>query len=207
MNKDKIRTYMDNSALSAYVAWPPSSPAQHSQWTAVQMLFEMANERRVRFVSSIFIGSEAAAGHKGAAARRKIALRGLTLIPETTPVFKQSLRLLDMLPHAGDRKRLAGDARHLACSVACKAKFLVTLDTKDFDRLAGIAMVLGWDDIPEVVSPSDALFSFGKAVINNPSNIREMLNRKTPWIQKILRENEAIQIKLCTPLLKKHGLI
>ena len=207
MHKDKLKTYMDNSALSAYVAWSPTSPVQHTQWAMVQVLFETAAKRGLRFVSSQFIVGEAEKGHKGAAARRKNAIRGLTLIPETTPIYKQSLILLNRMQGTADRKRLAGDARHYACAVACKAKFLVTWDIQDFSRIDGLAEGLGWEDRPKIITPTDAAFYLGKEIIDNPPSMREALNRKTPWIQKILRENEAIQIKLCTPLLKKHGLI
>jgi hypothetical protein len=207
MKRAQLRTYLDTVAVSAYIAYPPESPLQYAQWSAVQALFETAERRGIRFVSSRYTLEEAKQGHKGAAQRRINALRKVTLVPETRPIRQNAADLIAQVRQESERGRLAGDARHFACAWGCKAKYLVTWNTRDFDRLAGLALALGWQDLPEVVTPSEAAFALGTGVVTNPPTMLEALNRKTPWIQKIIKENKRVQAKLAGPFLKAQGLL
>jgi predicted nucleic acid-binding protein len=192
----KPRSYVDTNVISAYVAHPPLSSIAVGQWAHTQSLMETANSRGIRLVASDLIRTECAEGDAGAARKRKIALRAVTIFRETEPMRRTAAELLSAHPDKTLIKKLQADARHYAAAVACKAEYIITWDERDFTLLEGMAIGLGWKALPRVVIPTEAAILLGTAVLHNPvkRTYWERINDpNTPWVRKIVRETKKLQ--------------
>jgi hypothetical protein len=193
-----MKPYIDTDVVSAYTVLPPSTTSAQKRREATRAFFDLAKKMRVRLYTSSFMREEALKGAAAPVRRREIALRKITVLPETEPIRKRAAELCVFLPKEL-QKPLGADARHYVAACAAGTSHLVTWNLDDFIALEMAAMNLPFKRQPIILDPEEILNHFGPTPVRNPPlRISEgSLGRPDAWLRRIIETNRRAGTAIC----------